>query len=119
MEAQQQTTSALREELEALNEKHEVFVSDASTAADSLRAALREKDALVHSLEEELNRRPTTEAMEAMEAQLRIFQTVEYNADADDSVRASAADSVENLLIKKNRHLEHQLTIEKRKQVLR
>ena len=109
--------SALREELESLREKHAIFVSDASTAADSLRATLREKDALVHSLEEELNKRPTAETMEALEAQLRIFQTVEYNADVDDGERGPAADSVENLLIKKNKHLEHQLTLEKLKQV--
>lgn len=75
---------------------------------EDLKTQLENKESMLRSLELELTQRPTERDLEELKKQVKILQAVQYNAEED-----GTTDSMETLLLKKNKHLEHQLTTEK------
>jgi homeobox protein cut-like len=84
--------------------------------ATALNAARAEAEAAAEALaatQAMLDDRPTHEQLEALRAQVAALQAV-GGWDENDDAGAAGESSIEGLLVKKNRHLEHEVTTLKR-----
>lgn len=117
LEQSQKSVIALQKEIEDLKSARNEMEFKAEARVKEIQMELEGKQNEWMSLKTELEKRPTLQQMQQLKDRLKILQAVEYNAGGDEADLSTAADSVEGLLLKKNRHLEHQLTTEKRKQV--
>lgn len=123
---QRELSSRLRSEVASL--KHELEEANEmwATKLEGLRATLQATTLHSQALEEELAMRPTVVQVEELKQQIRILQAVGYNTLENDggpaggrggvdAARSSgggaAGSTLESLLLSKNRHLEHELTM--------
>ena len=116
-EEEQKRKAALEVELQELRQAQGQFKAEADAKEQQLRAEVQRQQETVDSLEASLQERPTVADLENLKQQLSIMQAVEYNAEVSTEELPAKVDSMEALLIRKNKHLEHQLTAEKLRQV--
>lgn len=144
---QRELASRLRSELAAVRSESEEAREVLESRLEGLRATLAATEQHAAALEEELAARPTQTQLEELRAQLRVLQAIGYNSldlepDSDTPAPRSSnpgsgtaggsgagkgggggggapgsAGSLEALLLSKNRHLEHELTMMKLKVV--
>ncbi|KAG2490870.1 hypothetical protein HYH03_010788 [Edaphochlamys debaryana] len=137
---QRELASRLRSELAAVRSEAEREREMLETRLEGLRATLTATEEHAAALEQELAARPTQSQLEDLRSQLRVLQAIGYNSlevedDADTGGRrgagagsadgsggqagagAGAAGSLEAMLLSKNRHLEHEVTMMKLKVV--
>jgi len=98
LEHERQTAASLREQVDAVLKAKSDFEAESGSNIENLKASLHEKDALVQSLQADLNDRPTLETVEELRRQLQVLQAVEYNAEPMGGDLPAVANSAEGLL---------------------
>lgn len=143
LSTQREMAARLRLELAAMRRDAEEGSSMLEAKVEGLRATLAATEQHAQALEEELAARPTQQQMEDLRQQLRVLQAIGYNTlemEDDSAPRApgsvsavgpgagaagrggamggsGGASSLESMLLAKNRHLEHELTMTRLKVV--
>eukprot|EP00210_Caulerpa_lentillifera_P007853 g7495.t1 len=110
---EQKKLQFLKEELDRTKVAFQDHDNHNKSLIEDLRTELDSKTSLLQSMEHELSQRPTEGDLEDLRTQLVMLQAVQYNTEDDRGGTSSSKDSIETLLVKKNKHLEHQLTSEK------
>ncbi|GIL82817.1 hypothetical protein Vretimale_8189 [Volvox reticuliferus] len=140
---QRELAFRLRHELAAVRSESEEIREMLETRMEGLKSTLAATEQHAAALEAELAARPTPLQLEELRAQLRVLQAIGYNTlDVDDDATTAAitgtstaaganvgggggagvsgrgsglgaAGSLEAMLLSKNRHLEHELTMAK------
>ncbi|KAG2424374.1 hypothetical protein HXX76_014583 [Chlamydomonas incerta] len=140
---QRELASRLRSELAAVRSEADEAQQMAEARLEGLKATLAATEQHAAAVEAELAARPTQGQMEELRQQLRVLQAIGYSLDLDGEAEAGpgagagpggeaagrggggasssgaagggvgAAGSLEAMLLSKNRHLEHELTMVK------
>ncbi|KAK9803913.1 hypothetical protein WJX72_004650 [[Myrmecia] bisecta] len=121
LHTQRELASRLHAEVAALQQTLEGEQATWQSRCEGLRSALQAQEAHAAALEQEISTRPTAKQVDELRQTIRILQAVGYNAmEAEDrhdgqngasSTPLGQAGSLEALLLEKNRHLEHELTM--------
>lgn len=89
-----------------------------------MKEVLSAKESHIESLEAELGSRPTSQQMDELKQQIRMLQSIQYSSpegedgeEPDSLANASSQGSMERMLLQKSRHLEHELTTAKLREV--
>jgi len=107
LESEREKVRKLNEQISNLGKEHVDYKEESSKDAQRLQSEIESLQNRISELQSELDSRPTVKEMEDVKSQLEILLAVEYNRDS------TGTESKEDLLIKKNKHLEHQLTTER------
>lgn len=119
LQSQRAAASRLQQDYSQLSATFEAETAAWQSRCQALQAATDQAAAEEARLLQELAQRPTHQQVEELRQQVQVLQAVGYNslegfAGEEEGTAAGAGEgssSMEVLLLRKNRHLEHQLTM--------
>ncbi|GMH36191.1 hypothetical protein BSKO_04059 [Bryopsis sp. KO-2023] len=121
---QRNVVHQLRSELDETQAELAEIKESTVTRLDTMKDVLSAKESHVESLEAELASRPTPQQMDELKQQIRMLQSIQYSLpegeeveEADLSANAGSPGLMERMLLQKSRHLEHELTMAKLREV--